>query len=405
MTSDSSPNNSALAAIQVRKAEAELALLEKEVALRDRDLILRDREVKRKTPLSNPLNTLDKKLIAATIFFLVSANVPLITNTFRIAWRILGLPTVPAPAYDPTKENMEGMSLFMSNRQVVKRDLAAVVTEYQELPTVTPKAIAGYPVTSDFGNRVHPVSKEVKHHNGIDLGTPTGTKLYGFANGLTVECRKGDHEGLAAYIDFKPYTIALFHLNDCRNGKMKIGESFAETGSSGRGTGEHLHFELRKDNQPVAPHPKLIQAVLNGALPTSDDSPVVKLRKAIISQESQGNHEAVNTDSFAVGYGQVMPENIAPWTKECLGKTISEADFKVSPKLQLAVIDCKLTQYYEAALKESKTPDEAIRRVASQWYSGQRDWFDDPTPQHYNGNPYPSIRDYTLSVLEKVKKM
>ena len=355
---------------------------------------------------SNPLNTTDKKLIAATLFFAVAAHVPLVTNTIRIGWRILGLPSVTAPVYDPTKDNMEGMSLFMSNRQHVKRDLASVIKEYQDLPTTTPRMIAGYRVTSDFGMRTHPVTGTQSHHNGIDIGTPAGTKLYGFGNGLIVECQKGENEGLAAYIDAKPYTIALFHLSSCRPGKMKIGESFAETGNTGRSSGEHLHFELRENNQAIVPHPKLIQSVFNGSLPVvSDDTPVVKLRKAIISQESQGNHEAINTDSFAVGYGQVMPENIAPWTKECLGKVVPEADFKASPKVQLQVIDCKLTEYFNAAVKEAKTPDEAIRRVASQWYSGQRDWYDDPTPQQYNGNPYPSIREYTNSVLAKYKAM
>lgn len=129
---------------------------------------------------------------------------------------------------------------------------------------------------------------------------------------------------------------------------------------------------------------------------------VVALRRAIIGQESGANFRAVNPHSGALGYGQVMPENIPSWTYEALGYSVSAREFLNNPAIQLQVIDYKLNQYYQAALVASQGNDAiAIRRVAAQWYSGKPYRYTSTTPQFYNGHRYPSIAEYTISVLSR----
>lgn len=137
----------------------------------------------------------------------------------------------------------------------------------------------------------------------------------------------------------------------------------------------------------------------------SSPTTVTAIRRAIIGQESAGNFKAVNPHSGALGYGQVMPENVSSWTKEALGRSLTIDEFLSDPKIQIKVIDFKLNQYYQEGLKKSGGDGErAVRWVASTWYSGQGKWWNDTTPQFYNGHPYPSIHDYTASVFEKFQQ-
>jgi hypothetical protein len=136
-----------------------------------------------------------------------------------------------------------------------------------------------------------------------------------------------------------------------------------------------------------------------------DSSDVVALRRSIIGQESAGNFSAVNPDSGALGYGQVMPENVAPWSKDALGYALTPEEFLAHPDLQLTVLNHKLTQYWEDALIAANgDKDTAVRMVASRWYSGRADWYNSTAPQYYNGTEYPSIQAYTLSILERYRQ-
>jgi len=129
---------------------------------------------------------------------------------------------------------------------------------------------------------------------------------------------------------------------------------------------------------------------------------VVLLRRAIIGQESGANFRAVNPHSGALGYGQVMPENIPSWSREALGYSISAQQFLANPQVQLYIIDHKLNQYWQKALLASGgNPAIAIQRVAAQWYSGRPELYTSTRPQSYAGYRYPSIAEYAYSVLRR----
>lgn len=118
------------------------------------------------------------------------------------------------------------------------------------------------------------------------------------------------------------------------------------------------------------------------------------LREAIIGQESGGDHAVVNPDSGAIGLGQVMPENVGPWSRECLGQELTPEEFKNNPDLQVKIINCKIGQYWESAKSNGEGDFEACRSVAATWYSGDPTLKDSTRPQA----GYPSISDYTKSV-------
>jgi hypothetical protein len=136
-----------------------------------------------------------------------------------------------------------------------------------------------------------------------------------------------------------------------------------------------------------------------------NQSLIAALRTAIFGQESGYNYKAVNPNSGALGIAQVMPANIPSWSREALGYQITDNQFLNSPDLQLKIIDYKLNQYYQQAIAASGgNVDIAVRRVASAWYSGNPNLYNNTTPQYTNGVQYPSIANYTLSVLGKFQQ-
>jgi hypothetical protein len=130
------------------------------------------------------------------------------------------------------------------------------------------------------------------------------------------------------------------------------------------------------------------------------------LRRAIVGQESAGKFWIVNPDSGALGYGQLLRENVAPWTKAALGRALTPEEFLANPDLQIKTIDHKLNEYLQRALAYTGGNDEevAIRRVASAWYSGNPELWDNTRPQYSNGRRYPSIESYTRSVWRRYLK-
>lgn len=284
-------------------------------------------------------------------------------------------------------------------------------------------SVLSYVVTSPFGMRKHPVSGETKMHSGVDVNTPENTPIYAIGrprNSLDfskmfddeiiyVECGEGAGEGKAAYVTsslLKDYKFMYFHLNDCYAGSYASGAVIGRTGNTGTSTAPHLHFGVELKGQMIDPPVGFLLWSLQGKEPqVQETKPIVeRLRNAIAGQESNHNPSAVNPHSNALGYGQVMPENIKEWSTQCLGKPLTEKEFIESKEKQVKIIDCKLAEYLEVTAKTAQTQDQQIRKVASMWYSGDPALYDNPRPQTYGVGEYPSIREYTTTVLERFKK-
>lgn len=141
------------------------------------------------------------------------------------------------------------------------------------------------------------------------------------------------------------------------------------------------------------------QSNTRGSFNISTD--VSRFRSAIIDQESGGSYSIVNPDSGAIGIGQVMPENVGPWTQRYVGRAMSPEEFRLSPGAQDAVVNGRFQDMLADQAAAGYSGEEMIRRAASIWYSGQGDLWNDTRPQYYNGRRYPSIAEYTQSIWNK----
>ncbi len=137
-----------------------------------------------------------------------------------------------------------------------------------------------------------------------------------------------------------------------------------------------------------------------GEQPASES--VVRLRRAILGQESGGKFDAVNPHSGALGYAQLMPANVKAWGQEAVGYAPSKQEFLSKPELQLQIIDHKLGQYWQEELQTAGGDEQtAVMRVASRWYSGNANLYTSTRKQYTKGHEYPSIASYSNSIWLK----
>ncbi len=112
-------------------------------------------------------------------------------------------------------------------------------------------------LSSTYGPRRHPVKKYNKHHNGVDLAAPKNSHVRAVKAGLVIFADAYAGFGKLVTIQHSDGYVSLYgHLNDILvnpGQKVAAGELLGRVGSTGLATGPHLHFEWRKDGQPVDP--------------------------------------------------------------------------------------------------------------------------------------------------------
>lgn len=137
-------------------------------------------------------------------------------------------------------------------------DLNYVNKEVERLKgfRVTNWPVAWTGVTSPFGQRYHPVLKRNIFHKGVDLRARY-VPLYAPADGVVSTAGWMSGYGQIIIIKHKEgYETRHAHLNKMyvKSGeKVKSGQLIGETGQTGRVTGPHLHFEVRKNGKPMDP--------------------------------------------------------------------------------------------------------------------------------------------------------
>lgn len=114
-------------------------------------------------------------------------------------------------------------------------------------------------VTSRYGNRKHPVLGFSARHNGVDFGAPTGTIIRASASGTVI--KSGYHRVKGRFIVIRHpnrYETHYYHLSRIKScarvgKKVAQGDIIGNVGSTGRSTGPHLHYGIRKNRRFINP--------------------------------------------------------------------------------------------------------------------------------------------------------
>lgn len=110
-------------------------------------------------------------------------------------------------------------------------------------------------VTSRYGKREE-TEVVSANHQGIDIGANEGTPIYAAMEGtVTLASEEGEY-GKHLDITNKDVLTRYAHCSKLlvkEGQKVKQGEKIAEVGSTGKSTGPHLHFEIRRNNRTINP--------------------------------------------------------------------------------------------------------------------------------------------------------
>lgn len=115
----------------------------------------------------------------------------------------------------------------------------------------------GTAVSSRFGLRRDPLLGTAAHHSGVDFRAPTGSPARATAPGTVVKAGWYGGYGRMVEVDHgNGITTRYGHLSRIMvkvGEKVATGTTLGRTGSSGRSTGPHLHYEIRRDGKAVNP--------------------------------------------------------------------------------------------------------------------------------------------------------
>lgn len=111
--------------------------------------------------------------------------------------------------------------------------------------------------TSNFGVRNDPLTGERSFHSGVDLGCQVNTPVFAARTGKVIFTGyNGDYGQLVIVEHTHGYYSYYGHLSRIKvkkGDKVTAKTCIAMSGNTGRTTGPHLHFEIRKNSRPVNP--------------------------------------------------------------------------------------------------------------------------------------------------------
>lgn len=125
----------------------------------------------------------------------------------------------------------------------------------RRLPFANPAP--GHEITSRFGNRPDPFFGGLAMHAGIDFRAPTGSEIRSTGTGQVVSAGPAGGYGIMVEIDHgNGLTTRYGHLSRVlvkTGDTLETGDLIGLSGSTGRSTGPHLHYEVRRNGDAVDP--------------------------------------------------------------------------------------------------------------------------------------------------------
>ncbi len=146
---------------------------------------------------------------------------------------------------------LDALSRHMDSRYdvmgILENRLFDAKVKKKLMPTVKPVDVDWN--ASSFGWRIDPITGQKAMHEGVDFLVDTGTPVHAAADGLVVVAERHQQYGFVVDIDHGNDFVTRYAHNSkllVKAGDLvRRGAVIAESGSTGRSTGPHVHFEVR----------------------------------------------------------------------------------------------------------------------------------------------------------------
>jgi len=114
-------------------------------------------------------------------------------------------------------------------------------------------------VTWNYGIEAkNPISGELTVHGGVDIAAPMDTKVFATGDGVVAKVTEDEGWGKLLIIKHDDGLSTWYaHLNSFmvkEGDKVQTGQVIGLVGNTGRSTGPHLHYEVRKEGERVDPN-------------------------------------------------------------------------------------------------------------------------------------------------------
>ena len=197
------------------------------------------------------------------------------TDAFEICFERAGKPMMEN-RYAAAKKYY---NKFLSGSSIVSISKEPEIVFVKTTPRVTTKAISGslsWPcpscksISSKFGPRKAPTAGASSNHKGIDIPCSSGSNIIAAAAGKVTTVSYHNARGHYIKIDHGNGLGTLYqHLTRATKSvgeSVNANEVIAISGSSGVGTGPHLHFEVHENGTPVNPENYVSPGTANGSI-------------------------------------------------------------------------------------------------------------------------------------------
>ena len=193
---------------------------------------------------------------------------------FALMVGVEDLPTQPMAAGGGTLPDLRGIDprqaepLIDSQIQTLKERSGVLQDSFRVLDTAFQKQAlllsstpSIYPVRGLLGNgfgwRRDPFTGMRDFHQGLDIVAPQGTRVVAPADGIVTRVGPAGGFGLSLFISHGYGVVTRYgHLSSTAvkvGQRVRRGELIATTGSTGRSTGPHLHYEVMVHQKAVDP--------------------------------------------------------------------------------------------------------------------------------------------------------
>jgi len=262
------------------------------------------------------------------------------------------------------------------------RETAAVVsTEANSLYSMPVKRDEFMLVTSPFGMRMHPIDHVRKMHNGIDISTRHDDLLATENNGKVIKTGFDSKGGGGNYVKVEydrgdgSKTIATYcHLSkiDVKEGDtVNAGQKLGVSGSTGKSTGDHLHFAIDQvssdgSSRKVDPASYLAEIAQKGNIQTTallngkDLLAKYKAENPLSPEQSsmaQGSSSAIGNSEISLG------EDMSPdaWMKKILSSEDSGVNLANGDPVMEMLITAFTGLFAIAVQIDNKSNEEAMQ--------------------------------------------
>ncbi len=218
-------------------------------------------------------------------------------------------------------------------------------------------------INSHFGNRKGGV------HKGIDIQASIGTPIYAVEDGVI---SKNVHArgGIQAHLTGNSGTVyGVAHLSKVvKTGKISAGEMYALSGNTGRSTGPHIHFSVRRNGTMINPINFGIPRLKSNTAKTTakggtgsgseDTNPNIAMETGNNKFEYNANTSGVNSDithTLASAFSSNLTSNYGQSNQSSLGKSTSTLPKKSTLKAPSAA-QASANSSSKAGSIEGKTP-------------------------------------------------